>query len=345
MKSPIKKSQTAPPVKARLPRRREEVASPELLPRMRLIGRDLEILKALGRYRVLDTAQIEARLFNSASFIRLVQGVQALDKPVKSRCWNRLQLLYHHGYVDRVEQPSRLSEGRRPYLYYLSRKGLNYLIYQEAVEEEEEEVELEEQRNPSHLFLAHQLTLNTIRIAVELATEAQGWRIVRWLDEKTLKRQGGDKVTLKGERGRILQTSLIPDGCFTVDTGERDFHFLLEADRSTETGEYSTFGRRDFTHKMLAYGELFKAPSSSEGDSLYARRYGGGTNLGRVLTITTGQRRADHLKEIAEKTGRKSKFWFASLKDLTPETIFTAPIWRIANREGLHALFEAVEPV
>ena len=59
---------------------------------------------------------------------------------------------------------------------------------------------------------------------------------------------------------------------------------------------------------------------------------------GRVLTVTTGEKRAANLKAITEREGGKGKFWFTTLAQVTPETVLTMPIWQKAGSDELHSL-------
>src|SRR5688500_10690348 len=79
-------------------------------PPMQLTERDKEIVLAVYEYRLLSAHQIGALFFPSA-----------VDKPHSRRtaCQRRLQLLYHHGFLDRLPQPVIMGEGRFPFVYGL----------------------------------------------------------------------------------------------------------------------------------------------------------------------------------------------------------------------------------
>ena len=63
------------------------------------------------------------------SFERVTAGIEALflqsEKPHgrKTSCQRRLQLLYHHGFLDRIPLPIVMGEGRYPYVYALDDQG------------------------------------------------------------------------------------------------------------------------------------------------------------------------------------------------------------------------------
>ncbi len=317
----------------RLPRKRQEGME---LPGFRLTKRDIEIIKAVFSYRALTTTQIEALLFNSSYFEQqLKTGVQKPHSP--TRCSYRLQKLYHYGYLRREEIPQRLMDGRKPYVYFPDTKALNFLAYHEMLDDEENTLH-DKVYSASYPFLQHLLDVNTIRIILILAAKLKGWEVSNWIDEKTLKQgQNLDVVTIKSHEGKVSKASVVPDGFFTLKKGSSSYSFFLELDRSTETGEYSTFGRRDFARKIRTY-RAYLTPQP-DGTSLFEKRYG--INKIRILTITTGEKRVANLKEITEKVGGANRYWFTWMKQCTPDTILSEEIWQIASREGLFSLIPA----
>jgi predicted transcriptional regulator len=88
--------------KQRLPQLQR--ASKDTLPSFRLTERDIEIIQAVYAYRALTTDHIETLLFSPSTH---------------SRCLFRLKNLYHHGFLLRTEQPQSLTEGRKPFVYWL----------------------------------------------------------------------------------------------------------------------------------------------------------------------------------------------------------------------------------
>ena len=142
--------------KRRLPRL-SRVADANRVP-FRMTARDEEILRAVYRFRVLTSVQIERLLF-------LTPGK---PKPSNTRCNLRLQGLFHHGFLARSEQVQKITDGRKPLLYFLDRRGAEYL----AAQDETEVTALD--WRPSHnrispLFLDHLLQTNDVRIDIELA--------------------------------------------------------------------------------------------------------------------------------------------------------------------------------
>jgi hypothetical protein len=139
-------------------------------------------------------------------------------------------------------------------------------------------------------------------------------------------------VVIRNAEGAEQKVSLIPDGYFRLHTCEPEehvYHHFLEIDRRTETGESRVWGRRDWARKMKAYLVYFESEQ-------YERQYG--TKKGRLLTVTTGDRRLANLKQITEQLGGKARFWFTTFDRLTAQTALSEPIWQVGSRDGWYSL-------
>jgi hypothetical protein len=305
-----------------------ERASSDKLPPLRLTRRDLEAIQHVFVYRALTTPQIEVLDF---------APTQGRPYSRKKRCQTRLKLLYHHGYLHRDEQPTKLSEGRQPLVYTLDTKGVALLS--DVLDLTAKEIE--KRSNPqltstSNLFLRHLLKTNDVRIAMTLAAQRQGVVIKEWLDDYDLHRDY-DRVTLltdpKDPDSKSQKVPVIPDGYFWLWTGKKNYHNLIEADRKTSVLAYKQRGRKDWTRRFRAYKEYYHS-------GLYQQRFPEAKRSMRVLSVTDGQVRLAHLVEIAEKVAGKDKarFWFTTFDRLTPETALTDPVWQVAGRDGLQSL-------
>jgi len=299
----------APEPRQRLPRLAR--APKDTVPGLRLTQRDIATIAAVYEYRALTTPQIEALFFTPSTH---------------TQCTHRLQLLYHHGFVLRGEQPQTLTEGRKPLVYWLDKQGAELI----ALHRECEVSDLDwkpKQQVVSYLYLAHLLATNTVRIAITKAAQQQGFVVEEWRDDKTLKREHAKEVvTLTGLQGGVEQAAVVPDGYFVLDTGPHRYKQFLEVDRRTVTGEASTIGAHDWARKVSIYLEYFRSGK-------YQARYG--TMKGRILTVTTGEKRLENLKAITERIGGKSRFWFTTFEKATADAILTAPIWSVASRDEL----------
>ena len=286
---------------------------PKQLPTYRVTQRDLGVIYSVYTHRVLTTEQIQALHFASPAL-----------------CRSRLRRMFQHGLLWRTELPTKLSEGRRPLVYFLDEKGAEFLL--EHYDLEPEDLDWDKEYNTvSDPFIEHLIKTNEIRIALEVAAQRNSMTIEKWLDDKTLKsKQQKDYVTLTGPQGGKLKTAIVPDGYFYFQLAEKQYsHNFLEVDRATVVGMYSQSGRRDWARKIRAYLAYHQ-------QGLYTKRYG--TKSMRVLTVTTHQKRLQNLKAITEKAGGKGRFWFTTFEQVTPEKVLTEFIWYKAGSNQLHSL-------
>lgn len=295
-----------------------ERATKQERPPLRLTQRDLEIVKAVYLYRALTTPQVELLLFPP-----LTPGA-----PVgrKTKCRERLQKLFHHGYLWRGEIPTVWTEGKKPFVYRIDKRALEWLPNLLGLEPEEIDWKPSE-RTVSDSGLNHLLKTNDVRIALTVGVEPAGFRISQWVDERQLKRNHADeKVMITDPQGQVKPAVVIPDGFFTLlnrQTKKTAYHFL-EVDLKTETVQTDNTTYRDWTRKVKAYIAYYNS-------NLFTRRYQA-KNF-RVLTVTASQRRLHNLKKKTEEAGGQKLFWFTTFDQLTAETAYTAPIWSVASLE------------
>jgi hypothetical protein len=172
------------------------------------------------------------------------------------------------------------------------------------------------------------LSTNDVRIAITVSAQNQGWEIVEWLDEKTLKsKETLDYVTLTGPTGTKKKAAVVPDGYFILETETHLYHHFLEIDLATVTGETTEWGKRNFAMKVATYLEYYRSGK-------YEERYN--TQGMRVLTVTTSETRLANLKAITERAGGKQRFWFTTFDLIKESDSLIDPIWQIASREGLY---------
>jgi hypothetical protein len=91
-------------------------AEPAQLPAFQLTKRDRSMVQAVYEHRALTSAQIEQLFFSDGT-------PRTAEAKANTRCQRRLSLLFHAGYLFRDEQPTKLSEGRKPFVYFLDTAG------------------------------------------------------------------------------------------------------------------------------------------------------------------------------------------------------------------------------
>jgi hypothetical protein len=285
----------------------------------KLTKRDEQMLLTIYFYRAVTAPMIEDLFFPSSQ--------ENGRDYTQTNCQYRLRLLYKNGYLLRTEQEQRLSEGRKPYVYFLNKKGT--AVVAERLGCAVIDLDWSERDNTfSSLFLNHLLTCNTVRVAVTVAAQQQGFSLTEWKDERALKRDHKrDTVTLSGSGDG--KSTVIPDGYFILEKGTGLYRFFLEVDLATETVVSSIEWRRTWARKMKQYAAYFESEA-------YKARYG--TAGGRVITVTTSEQRLANLKAATEAAGGRLRYWFSTLGNATAKNILTQPIWAVASRDSLWTL-------
>lgn len=284
---------------AKLPRNRR-VDEP---PPMRLMERDVEILKAVHEFRIMRGDQLQALFFGS-----------------QSTASYRLSRLYQHGFLDRHFLPTLGGLASSPALYTLGKRGVDVLrrvldCGPKDIRKPPSSQEL------SPLFLEHLLQINDFRVAVTVAARNRGYTLERWLDDYQLKGDY-DRVIIQTPQGRKRSVSLIPDGYGVLLVPQGRACFFLELDRGTMT-------RSRFRDKVLAYQAYIASGQ-------YERRYG--TRSLRVLTVTSGPKRLENLREEAEQAGGGQVFWFTTSDLITADEVLTEPIWNVVGESKYKVL-------
>lgn len=282
-------------------------------PGMQLTPRDLEILQGVYHCRALTTHQIQQRYFPNAQGSRRGPVV---------RCQARLKLLFQHGYLQRDEQPTRLSEGRQPLVYFLAGRGADALAAHCNVPVRDLDWRPRDNvAGASQLFLTHLLKTNDVRMAMELAASQQQVEVAAWLDERSLRRRHAHEyVTLEGPVYGGESMALVPDGYVELVVSPYRSHHFLEIDMRTTIGLSQRAGQRDWARRTRAYQAYYESGQ-------FHARYGA-KNF-RVLTVTTGMQRLRNLMEISGAHGEPARFWFTTFDDLNPTSVLTAPIWHV----------------
>ncbi|MDQ5853257.1 MAG: replication-relaxation family protein [Chloroflexota bacterium] len=243
-----------------------------------------------------------------------------------------MQLLAHAGYLKRVERKQYLSDGRKPYLYRLTRKGAKALAGYLGCEVDDLEYWHERDWRLDDDYLEHLIRDNDVRIAITRAVQDQAGAVelVQWLDVFTLKQtHSQDKLTITTTEGKQQRHVLIPDDYVhlrTVVPTQHDYHHFVEIDLGTEIGRSGKAAYRTWERKVKLYLAYFDRKA---GESKYFARYG--THGGRVLTVTTSAQRLANLKRITEEAGGKQRFWFTTFEQVTYRTVLDTPIWQVAR--------------
>lgn len=267
-------------------------------PGFRVTARDGRILEAIHAFDgLLADYQIKRLFFSGASQLRL-----------------RMRLLYHHGYVARPDRRRRASLPAM--VYWLDRRGAAYVagLSGQSLGGFRYRARLKQSG------VEHDLAVNDFRLDVmEACARAPDLELEEWVPQGEFWAHP-DRVEYRDAQGRWARRKVRPDGTFVVRqwqaaAGEwRRYRFLLELDRATEDNPR-------FAREKVRPGVAYLRSEA------YRQRFGAAA--GRWLVVTTGERRLANMKRQAElAVGREAAlFAFTTARQVTPETLFAAPIW------------------
>jgi hypothetical protein len=218
-----------------------------------------------------------------------------------------LQLLFHHGYLDRPPlQLDWYAQGSEPLVYALGNRGAELL---EALGEfRRGGIRWDtKKRNVSRVFLHHTLAVAEVMVAFEIA--CRGREGVRFIPpEEVLAGAPPETRRLRlpfrwqvevRQGGRLHRLGVEPDKVFGLRfEGEpehrRHAYFFLEADRGTMPVVRKGLAQTSFLRKLVCYQETWRQGIH--------RTHLGISNF-RVLTVTASRERVEHLVEACRSLG------------------------------------------
>jgi hypothetical protein len=246
---------------------------------MQITDRDREIVRLVHRYRFLRSSDI----------VSLIGGSP-------QQLLRRLQLLYHHGLLERprAQLEYYTSGGSHCIVYGIGEKG-GALLRRECGIAVQPINWGEKNRAVGRIFLEHALLVSEIMVLIEIGCRRSGAQI-RFLSDEELLHE--NQTTPARERfywqvnvSRSLKLSVIPDRVFGLEfidvAGKRDrAFFFLEADRGTMPVTRRKLSHTSFSRKLMAYEATWS-------QAIHRKRFG--FHRFRVLTITTN---ADRLRSL-----------------------------------------------
>jgi hypothetical protein len=255
---------------------------------MVLTQRDLEILRAAHHHRLLRSTHLVTLLGSS-----------------RQTTLRRLQLLFHHRYLDRPPmQLDWYARGSEPLVYALGRRGAEVL---------ETEGELSrgsvrwdtKNRSLSRVFLHHTLMVAEVMVAFEVACQSrEGVRFIPPEEILTGAPEATRRLRLPfrwqvevRQGGKPYRLGVEPDKVFGLEfrgapATRRRAYFFLEADRGTMPVVRKGLAQTSFFRKLLAYQETWRQGIQ--------RTHLGISNF-RVLTVTMSREREGHLVEACRR--------------------------------------------
>lgn len=287
------------------------------LPNIQLTERDIEILRLVYKHRFLRSTHAIKILGGSAQTIL-----------------RRLQLLYHHAFLERPSFKRQIYRwgGTEPYVYSLGPKGAEVL--KQITSAQPRRADWLSQR-PAERFESVDHGLMVTELIVRIQASCRQMSRIRFIDPDEITRELLDQLPQDRRvfRWRVNvvhegipnQIEVVPDQIFGLHyldrpKGENKVYFFLEADRGTMPVVRSTLNQSSVFKKLLGYYESWR-------QELLVQKFG--IARFRVLTVTSSFERALHLVEANRKlnNGKGSRiFLFAAVEHLQQfENLLTAP--------------------
>ena len=323
----------APTPTKHLPRFRR--ASADERPGFRLTDRDRASLRIIFENRwitaemlqdLLSPVPLTQRQQEALSRLRAVKQANAKGPPqrIKREIRRRLQLMYHHGYVQR----KKLADGE-PIAYTLGNKGAEDLTLYYGIDRREIDWTTRS-RESSERYIQHTLMVTRFRHAIEVSLrDLPALTLELWEPGGAFhaKVQYEDRVkTREGTRTQVVDGTVKPDSLFLLSHGAKGIHYFPEADRST-------MSNARYLAKLKAYYAFW---------ATYVRDAKSPIKQMRVLTITRSEERKHNLRKIADEVSPEAKnlFWFMCEKTYigNPQRIFENT-WQTLEDDTLKRLY------
>jgi hypothetical protein len=278
---------------------------------MQLGGRDCQIIRLVHRHRFLRSDQIVA----------FVGGSQ-------QQILRRLQLLFHHGYLERprAQLDSYYRPGSRYVIYGLGNKG-EMLLRQEFGITVYPTSWSGKNHDVGRLFIEHALLVADVMLAVEIACRKHGGVQLLYEDDLAIRSERQPfqwKVTIKNG----FKLGVVPDRVFALEYPDaagqsQRAYFFLEADRGTMPVKRQTLSQTSFNRKLLAY-------EATWAQDIHRRHLG--INRFRVLTVTTSAARVKSLVEACSELARGHGLFLFTDKNALSGDLFSH-VWQ-SGRPG-----------
>jgi len=296
-----------------------------------LTSRDLQLIGKVAVYKFLTTFQIQRLYFPDGNY-RIAT--------------NRLTTLTKGGFLSRIfSYPKGKGEqrGHPTAVYYWApsnQKCLKAYLEergQASLWEEYENLAKTYNKNKefSQLFLVHELGISEFFLCLEKACQAKGLELAFWERTSPFSKDLGERLVtdllIETPQGKATEKTTVhfnPDAFFCLkgedEKGTYHNFFFLEYDNNTASAE-------KYRRKLAGYLAYYQHNRFPNLLARYTRKYllpiSNIEKAGfRVLTITPDEHRRNTLFIEALKLRSYIMLWFASLSNITSETVLS-PLW------------------
>lgn len=226
-------------------RKFQPAANPET--GLSLQARDLDILEAVARYRLIQTDQL-LRLLSAT----LPEGMS------QRSLQRRLTKLFRHGYLHRTPFIDRLTPGGSPLIHAITNRSARLLQAEDRLPVSMKRFDENNQRLAHSRFIPHTLLIAEFITALEAhcARSAD----VSFVSQQAITGTMDSTAKIVVHDAARREYRVVPDMTFGLcyhHLGDRTGYYYLEADRGTEDLRYSP-NRPTIEGKLRAYYEAFR---------------------------------------------------------------------------------------
>jgi hypothetical protein len=285
---------------------------------IQLTERDQNIIRLIHRHRFLRSQQIVA----------IIGGSQ-------QQLVRRLQLSYHHGYLERPRAQLQYYErgGSKTIAYGLGNKGGAWLRQEHGLAVRPDSWG-EKNNVVGRVYLEHALLVSDVMVSLELTCRRRG--DVKLLYEDQL----GLPVEKQPFQWRVkiqngLSLGVVPDRVFALEYVDQSSqaqraYFFLEADRGTMPVVRTNLVQTSFQRKLLAYEATWT-------QKVHQRHLG--IPRFRVLTVTTSAARVASLLEACSQLKRGHGLFLFADQSVLQKNLF-ATVWHNGKTGALSPLLD-----
>lgn len=273
----------------------------------RVTERDFEILQQINRHRFLRSSHL-CQLLNGSP----------------QQLLRRLQLLYHHGYLERPRAQLDYFHrgGSEPIVYGLGNKGAEWLIREQGGDSRGLNWAWKNQ-SVGRAFLEHAILTSDILVVLELGRRANGQRLLHSDQLDGPKHTKGGTVQWKVKLAGGRSIGVVPDAFFAIEpltSGDPDSrsYFFLEADRGTMPIQRTDPSKTSFFRKLQAYHATWKQGLHQRQLSL--PRF-------RVLTITNSVERLQGMIHACHQLASAHGLFLFAEASAFQSSNLSDPIW------------------
>jgi hypothetical protein len=277
---------------------------------LHLTERDVGLIRAVARHRFLRSTHLVSLAGGSAQAIL-----------------RRLNLLFHHGFLDRPRiQLDYYTRGSKPMVYALSDRGARLLSERDGRDPDAVRWGGKNRRF-GRIFLSHKLLVADVMVGLEVACRAPV--PVRLIPPEAVV-AASPEATRRGRLpvrfevpvrygGTLVRVGVVPDALFGLrylndDPGRNRSFFFLEADTGSMPVVRATLEQTSLYRKLLAYAAAFEAGAHTAVL---------GWKSFRVLFLTTSPER---LLEANQRLGGGSRlFLFGTSEELATHGVLSMP--------------------